>query len=66
MLKSRPNEKLIAKIREGETVCVVDPPFNWLWAAPLHPPRQYTIQEAWAPNECNGHRQVDAPRRRRH
>ncbi len=65
LLEARVDERAVARIHDGETVCAKHDPYNLLWAAPFHPPRKYVVQSAQVDSECRGWRQIEPRRRRR-
>jgi hypothetical protein len=44
----------LARVPEGGAVCVIDAPFDVLYASPFHPPRRYRVIEAEVPADCGG------------
>jgi hypothetical protein len=65
MLQAHVDEKAIARIHDGETICATHDPYNLLWAAPFHPPRKYAVQSAQVATECRGYRRIEPARHRR-
>jgi hypothetical protein len=47
------------RIAPGERICVARPPWTFLYAPRFHPDRQYAIQEAETPDDCEGARPLD-------
>jgi hypothetical protein len=58
LVREQTDDRQLATVRDGETICAADEPFNILWAARFHPPRRYSVREAEPPDRCGALRPV--------
>jgi len=56
LVKKNVQADAIAKVHDGDRVCVRHAPWNFLWAARFHAPKSYAVREAEQPAECEGAR----------
>ena len=56
LVKKETKAEAIAKVRDGDQICVRHAPWNFLWAARFHAPKSYVVREAEQPAECEGAR----------
>ena len=56
LVKKEVKADAIAKVHDGDHVCVRHAPWNFLWAARFHAPKSYAVREAEQPTECEGAR----------
>ncbi len=56
LVKREVKADAIAKVHDGDSVCVRHAPWNFLWAARFHAPKSYAVREAEQPGECEGAR----------
>ena len=54
LVKKNVQADAIAKVHDGDRVCVRHAPWNFLWAARFHAPKSYAVREAEQPAECEG------------
>jgi hypothetical protein len=45
LVHDKTSEELLSRVRDGDRICVDRPPFTFLWAAPFHGSRRYTVEE---------------------
>jgi hypothetical protein len=58
LVRERTDDQELATVRDDETICAADEPFNFLWVARFHPPHRYVLREAEPPDGCDGLRLV--------
>ena len=51
----------LARVKDGDEVCVRREPFNLLWADMFHPPKRYVVREAEEARDCAGLPEVGTP-----
>ena len=56
LVKKNVQADAIAKVHDGDRVCVRHAPWNFLWASHFHAPKSYAVREAEQPAECEGAR----------
>jgi hypothetical protein len=54
LVRTEVDPRAMAKVHDGEHVCVRRPPWSFLWAARFHAPKSYAVTEAEAPADCDG------------
>jgi hypothetical protein len=54
LVKREVKADVIAKVHDGDRVCVRHAPWNFLWASRFHAPKSYAVREAVEPTECEG------------
>lgn len=52
LLAGKVDARAVTGVRDSERVCAHRPPWNILWAASFHPPKQYVVVEASALDAC--------------
>ena len=56
IVASKVDAGVLARLREGDRVCLSKEPWTFLYAAPFHPPRRYAVRETDRRDECGEHR----------
>jgi hypothetical protein len=59
LVRAKVDERLIAKVANGERVCVNREPFDVLWAPAFHHERTYVLKEAEEAADCKGFRPLE-------
>lgn len=56
LVESKVDAALLARIRDGDRVCLSREPWTFLYAARFHPPRRYAVRETDGREACGDHR----------
>jgi hypothetical protein len=59
LVRAKVDERLIARIANGERVCVNREPFDVLWAPAFHHERTYVLKEVEEASDCKGFRPLE-------
>ncbi len=54
LVEEQVDPRVLGRVRDGDRVCVQKEPYDLLWAAPFHPPRDYVVKEAESREDCDG------------
>ncbi len=61
LVDAKVDATVLARLKDGEEVCVRREPFNLLWADLFHPPRRYRVREAENEADCGGVPELPGP-----
>lgn len=59
LMNEKVDAAVLSGVHDGEAICVMNAPWNVLWAPELHPPRHYVVREAESWQECAGYRPIE-------
>jgi hypothetical protein len=59
LVKDKVDARVLEQIHDGDRVCIAKQPWTFLYAAPFHPGRRYTVREAVTREDCGDFRWIE-------